>query len=123
MSFLYNRFFSKPLEYSSLACLAHELAPDPDLLINEVLGPGVLLGLPLDRIPAYAIFEELPPPTHGVAAVLGLAGLVGPLTPSLTLSEAKRSLSAVKIAAFREAQFSFDQSGLTPNRRVCCLIR
>lgn len=98
------------LEDGPLPGLAHQLAPDPDLIAEYVLGSGVFPCPAFNGLPAYAVVKELTFETCGVIAVLGVARFAGPLAPRLFTPNSERSFRTLKIATVGETEFTCGQS-------------
>ena len=93
------------LEDGPLTGFAHQLASDPDLVLEQVVGVVVLPGPPLHGLSADTGLEELTLVTGGVVAALGGAFVVGPLAPCLSAPDIQGTFGALEIATVGKTLF------------------
>ena len=100
------------LEDRPLPGLSEQLAPDSDLVAEDVLGSGVFPCPAFNCFSADTVLKELMPVTCGIVAVLGITRFAGPLTPRLFAPDPERSFRAFKISTVGETEFTCSQSNL-----------
>ena len=100
------------LEDRPLPGLAEQLATDPDLVAEDVLGSGVFPCPAFYCFSADAVLKELTTVTCSVVTVLGVTRFAGPLAPRLFTPDPERSFRTLKISTVGETEFICSQSNL-----------